>query len=123
MSLDDKDRELILGIAREQKKLSERMDKYDAAGKPVSDNIDPDDLRDFLGVPQGRITSTIEHTTLDRKSRFKMDVQFRNADLMSQPDRMRKCEQFLVELADLLKDYGVIRLAGTYVGTPESIQA
>lgn len=123
MALDDKDRELLLGIARRLGQIEEWQKKHDA-GKPTSDNIDPADLRAFLTDPLGqRITSTIEHTTLDRKSRFKMDMQFRNADQMSQPDRMRKCEQFLVELADLLKDYGVIRLAGTYVGNPESIQA
>ena len=122
--MTDEERKTMIRIAKEVDDLGRRVRGMEDAshGTPAVGDVFHDPMRSFLRTPPGmRITSTIEHT--DRAKRFKMDVQFEGAHNWEQRDRMMKCQVFLQELEDLFREYGVIRLTGTYVGPSQSVQA
>lgn len=63
----------------------------------------------------GGIMSTIEHD--NKGTTFKVDVKFRDNEQLTQPDRMKKCEKFLVAIESMLSEHDVVEFNGAYVRT------
>lgn len=60
------------------------------------------------------VTSTVEHDAADGRPGFKMDIVFENADEMDAKTRMDTSMELLSEMEDLLEEYKVSSLNGTY---------
>ena len=58
------------------------------------------------------IEQTIEHNT--REQKFRMQVTFESGETMTFDERKLKAEHFLVDMEDLMREYDVKTLNGTY---------
>lgn len=114
MSLEERDRELILGIARKQGDLELRVKKIEESKTGINFPITPS-----LGITP--VKTKIVHETNDRKVQYKLDVQFKNSESIPPEERMVMSEVFFSELRSLLHDHSIIKLEGFYVAAPESI--
>ena len=102
--MTDEQYKTVLSIARQVDALSKRVSALEQPPVKVP-------LISHMG-------SGLEHTVekQGRVGTMKFYVQFANAETISEGERMNKCEMFLRELEDLLRDYEVIKLNGEYHG-------
>ena len=66
-------------------------------------------------------TSVVDHEgTLNR---FKMEIKFEGGEMMAEQQRMDHSIRLLTEMEELLREYGVTKLTGTYERTSKPVSA
>ena len=93
--------------------MNQILDNRERSSKPI--------LSTDFDIPQPARTSVVDHEgTLNR---FKMELKFEGGEQMAEQQRQDHAIHLLTEIEDLLSEYGVTRLTGTYERTAKPVQA
>jgi len=113
--MNDEERKTMITIGKAVTDLA-KVVKEMQDGKPST--AQEARVSEFYSAPR---TSVVDHEgTLNR---FKMELKFEGGEQMAEAQRMDHSIRLLTEMEDLLREYGVTRLNGTYERTAKSVQA